>query len=169
MKTAVTIDRTLTIAIYAACVSTAAVLWDAYKWKTSGPKIAATLAINMKVIGGPSRYGDKTLMSMTVTNRGDRPTTITHLAMHRYASWWSMMRRRASDNWIVTDPSESQRLPFELKPGAVWIGMAEQTPDVEGMARAGLLYVAVLHSHSERSIQQRVRFAKEQGTEKTTS
>jgi 5-enolpyruvylshikimate-3-phosphate synthase len=86
MKTPVTIDWTLVIAIYAALVATTAVLWDIYKWKTAGSNLDAHVATNMKVTGGPSRYGDDTLMILTISNRGDRATTITHLTMHRLCS-----------------------------------------------------------------------------------
>ena len=156
MKSTVTIDWTLVIAVYAALVSTVAVVWDFFKWKTAGPKLAATLATGMKVFGGPSRYGDDTLMTLTVTNRGDRPTTITHMTLHRYTSRWGALRRRAVENWFVPSPSDSQPLPFVLRPGAVWIGLAQQAPELEELAAGGLLFVGVLHSHAKRALLCRV-------------
>jgi hypothetical protein len=122
-----TIDWTLTIAVYAAIVSTVAILWDIWKWKRAGPNLDIGVSTGMVGINMPE-YEGKTLMMVNATNRGDRPTTITHLTLHRYASWWNYVRRRAAFNAIVTTPSTTQPVPFVLAPGAVWTGLPTGTP-----------------------------------------
>ena len=165
MRTTLTIDWTLTIAVYAAVVATMAILWDAYKWKHAGPKLLLRLNTGIQSINMPEHEG-KTLMMVTATNRGDRPTTITHFSIHHYDSWWSYVRRQAVYNAVVNTWGLSvQPTPYVLAPGAVWTGLADQTKDVERMAKKGRLYVSVTHSHSKDAILMRVLFRVHQTTE----
>jgi len=48
MTSTITIDWTLVIAVYAAVVATATILWDFYKWKTAGPNLSAVLSTGMR-------------------------------------------------------------------------------------------------------------------------
>jgi hypothetical protein len=53
-------------------------------------------------------------------------------------------------------PSTAQPLPFELKPGAEWTGIALQNAQVEEWAIEGELYIVPYHSHSEKPLRKRV-------------
>lgn len=152
----VTIDLTGFLAIWGAVLSTLAIAWDVYKWRTSGPQISMRLSTNMQSISVPE-YEGKTLISATVTNRGDRPTTITHFAIAYYDSWWkSFIKKRRTKAAIVATPSLAQRLPFELKAGAEWIGLGEQNQDISRWAKEGWLYVEIYHSHADKPVRKRV-------------
>src|SRR5688572_23630403 len=143
MTTTITIDWTLVIAIYAAVVATFTLIWDCWKWLHTGPQLDVTVQSGMKMVGDP-QLADKWLMLMKATNRGDRPTTLTHFTLHKYDSWWAFVRKRASYNAIVNTWGPGiQATPHVLQPGAVWTGIADQTPDIELMAKEGRVYLGL--------------------------
>ncbi|UCV02774.1 hypothetical protein [Dechloromonas denitrificans] len=157
----ITIDLTGFLAIWGAVLSTIAIGWDVYKWRTSGPQLSMRLMTGMEAYNFPE-YEGKTLIVVVVTNRGDRPTTITHLALAYYDSWWkAMLRKKASaSGWIAT-PSTTQRVPFELKPGVEWSGMIEQNAELETWAHDGWLYATLYHSHDKKPIRHRIVLEKQ--------
>ena len=71
------------VAWWGAVVATAVFIWDIYKWKTSGAKISLKTSSNMKAFNIPNKEKD-TWIVVTVENNGDRPTTITIVALKRY-------------------------------------------------------------------------------------
>ena len=69
------------VAIYAAIVATAILIWDVAKWLRSGPRIKLRALPNMKMFNDPDpRRKGKTYVIVNVTNSGSSPTTITQLA-----------------------------------------------------------------------------------------
>lgn len=155
MQTTVTIDWTLVIAIYGAFAATATLAWDFWKWKSSGPSLEVTLSTGMRSYNVPA-YEGKALMLLNVTNRGDRATTITHVGIHRYESTWRYLRRRPSASFIAPTPNIDFPPPHVLEPGKVWMGILEQSDDIVEMAKTGMLYVGLTHSHAKRPIRRRV-------------
>ena len=155
----VTIDLTGFLAIWGAVLSTVAIVWDVYKWRTTGPNLQMRLMTDMEPYNVPE-YEGMTLVVAVVTNRGDRPTTITHLGLAHYNAWWkAMLRKKATTSAFIPTPSTTQRVPFELKPGVEWSGMIEQNKELEAMAREGWLYVTVYHSHERKPMRHRVVLA----------
>lgn len=132
---------TLGIAAYAAVISTFVLGWDAYKWLASGARIQVEASPNMELIGG-AQADDRTYISVTAYNVGDRATTITNLGVVYFDSWWKayFRRRRPDKAYIVTSPSEVQRLPYRFEVGDQWMGLAEQTANVEELARKGYVF-----------------------------
>ena len=132
---------TLGIAAYAAAVSTFVLGWDAYKWLASGPKIDISASTGMKMLGGPMP-DPKTYVSITASNVGDRPTTITNLGGMYFDSWWRayVVRRKSTKAFIITQPSQAQRIPYRFEVGDQWIGLADQTDDIVQMAKDGYLF-----------------------------
>ena len=52
-------------------------------------------------------YEGMTLVVAVVTNRGDRPTTITHLGLAHYDAWWkAMLRKKASACAFIAQSSQ---------------------------------------------------------------
>lgn len=153
----VTIDLTGFLAVWGAVLSTIAIGWDVYKWRTTGPRLRMRLAVGMESYNIPE-YEGKTLVVVNVTNRGDRPSTITHLGLAQYdAGWKAFLRKKASFSAWVAIPSTAQRVPFELKPGVEWTGMIDQNSELETLARNGWLYATIYHSHEERPMRIRIR------------
>jgi hypothetical protein len=84
-------------------------------------------------------------VTITAVNHGDRPTTITNMGFLYYDSWFkAYIRRRHTQGFIVTTPSQSQAIPYTFEPGAQWIGMANQDANVDKLIQEGYLF-AVLY------------------------
>lgn len=148
---------TLGIAAYAAVVSTFVLGWDAYKWLASGPRIQVTASPGMSRIGGVVE-DPNTYISVTACNVGDRATTITNLGGIYFDSWWKayILRRRATQAFIISDPSQAQRIPYRFDVGDQWIGLAIQTEEVEQWATSGYLFIIVYTSGTGRGHRARV-------------
>ena len=71
----ITLSGTDIVAWWGAIVATSVLIWDIYKWRTSGPRIKFIVQPNSLVVGDPARKG-KRFISVKATNVGDRPTTI---------------------------------------------------------------------------------------------
>jgi hypothetical protein len=143
------------VAWWGAILSTIVFLWDIYKHRTAGPRLRFTIQSGMKSINIPL-YEGKTLIHVDVTNLGDRPTTITNVCF-LYFKGRRFLRKRIPDRAaIVLDLNRDQPIPFELKPGALWSGVAIQNKEVEEWATTGILDMTLHHSHSSKALRQRV-------------
>jgi len=149
---------TLGIAAYAAIVSTFVLGWDAYKWLASGAKIDLSASSGMQMFGGLAP-DPNTYISVTALNVGDRPTTITNIGGMYFDSWWHahITRRKPKRAFIITEPSQAQRIPYRFDVGAQWIGMAIQTDDIVQMARDGYLFLILYTANGGRGKRVRLR------------
>jgi hypothetical protein len=147
--------KTEVVAWWGAILATIVFVWDIYKWWTAGPKLRMAVLTGMESINIP-QYDGKTLISVNVSNYGDRPTTITNLAFVYFTNLWRRFQHRAERAFVIPSPSDAQPLPFELKQGNLWNGVAIQDAEVEKMAKEGLLYCVLYHTHSERPLYRRV-------------
>lgn len=156
---------TLGIAAYAAVVSTFVLGWDAYKWLAAGAKIELTASTGMKLLGG-AVPDPKTYVSITAYNVGDRPTTITNLGGMYFESWWRayIIRRKPSEAFIITEPSQAQRIPYRFEVGDQWIGLADQTDDVVRMAKGGYLFFILYTTSGGRGHRVRVKVREKETT-----
>lgn len=152
---------TLGIAAYAAAVSTFVLGWDAYKWLVSGAKIDISASTGMKILGGPEP-DEKTYVSVTAWNVGDRPTTITNLGGMYFDSWWCAyaLRRKPKEAFIVNQPSQAQRIPYRFEVGDQWIGLADQTDDMAEKAKSGYLFLILYTAGGGRGHRVRVKVRK---------
>jgi len=153
---------TLVIAAYAAIISTFVLGWDAYKHLASGAKINLSATMNMKIVGGITE--DKgSYISSIAQNVGDRPTTITNLGGMYYSSWWGAYFRRAKPDFafVVKQPSDSQPIPHRFEVGSQWIGMVEQTEDIESQAKDGYLYFILYTACNGRGKRVRIKASKD--------
>jgi hypothetical protein len=157
---------TLGIAAYAAIISTFVLGWDAYKWLASGPKIHVSISTGMKR-GGGSIPDPKTYISVTAMNIGDQPTTITNLGGMYFESWWRayIFRRNPKEAFIVTTPSEAQRIPYRFEVGDQWIGLTNQTEDIAEKARSGYLFLILYAAHGRRGHRARVKIKSSRPTD----
>lgn len=157
---------TLGIAAYAAVISTFVLGWDAYKWLASGARIDLSASTGMKIVGGAVR-DPKTYISVTALNVGDQPTTITNLGGMYFDSWWRAYgtRRKAKSAFIVTEPSQAQRIPFRFEVGAQWIGLADQTDDIIQMAKDGYLFLILYTARGGRGQRVRIKFREKKAGE----
>lgn len=147
--------KTEIVAWWGAVLATIVFLWDIYKWRTAGPKLRVSVQSGMKSINMP-QYEGKTLIYVNVSNYGDRPTTITNLGYLHFANLWTRMRGRPDAAAIVPNPNDVHLLPYELKQGNLWSGIAIQNDQVTKWATEGRLYCVLYHSHREQPIYRRV-------------
>lgn len=148
---------TVAIAVYAAVVATAVAVWDVVKWKMQGPNLEVEVQSGMKLYGA-GVPDEREFIVMRVTNRGDRPTTITNMGYLLYRDDFMARWNRKSNTFaaIVPRPSDAQPLPFVLAPGVQWVGMGVQDAELVRMASAGCLMCAVYHSHTNKPIMQQI-------------
>jgi hypothetical protein len=148
-------EPTKIVAWWGAILSTIVFLWDIYKHRTAGPRLRFTAQPGMETLNLPM-YEGMTVILANVTNYGDRSTTITNLG-YLYFKGRQFFRKKMSDKAaIVPNPSAALPLPFELKPGVVWMGIAIQDPQIEEWATTGILDMMLYHSHSQKPLRRRV-------------
>ena len=149
---------TIGIAAYAAVVSTFVLGWDADKWLASGAKVDISASLNMKMFGG-IEPDPKTYVSVTAYNVGDRPTTITNLGGMYFDSWWHayVTKRKPKMAFIISQPSQAQRIPYRFDVGDQWMGLADQTDDILKMADEGYLFFIIYTAQSGRWHRVRVK------------
>jgi hypothetical protein len=132
---------------WGAGLATLVLAWDVYKWKTSGARLS------VKVVPGMQMAGDRTgtlHILVEVVNRGDRLTTLTHLAVYQYASSFDRLRKKRQASLLVPKPGGND-LPYELEPGKRWTGLMDQAGLIKQLEGNGqYLHVAVIHSGSNR-------------------
>lgn len=126
-------SSTALIAWWGAILSTGVFAWDIYKYLHAGPKLRFSVQTGMQSINMPQYEGRKLILAK-VTNRGDRPTTITNLGYLYFENRPLLPHKIADRAAIVPVPSTAQPLPFELKPGTEWVGMAIQDEEIEKWA-----------------------------------
>jgi hypothetical protein len=139
------------IAGYAAVVATAVMAWDIYKWRLEkkGVRIDGRAVSGMVAAGSavtPVTAGKK-YIAVRVANRGSLTCTVNILSLESYSSPLNRWRSKHNRAGFIADPI-SCRLPFKLVPGDEFMGMIEQTPEVEDWSRRETLYVAIHHSMS---------------------
>jgi hypothetical protein len=135
------------------------------RWFDEGVKLSMSVMSNAKLVGGIEE--DKnTYLSVSVTNRGSAPTTITHMVLFNYPSYLARwipsrltrwMKQLRPETFIISNTGAPGKIPYVLQPGHTWIGMATYTPDLEQMIEAGRLYVGIIGSHSDKTFLRRVR------------
>lgn len=141
-------DTTDIIAGYAAIVATGLLVWDVYKWLTSGPKIMFRVLSNMKIYNDPDY--PHTYILAEATNKGSLPTTLTTIGLQHYKNRFYQLIKRSEDTFAVGNTGLGQSLPRKLEPGDVWKGLIQQDKKIEYMAKRGLLVCELYVSHKKK-------------------
>lgn len=138
------------IAIYAAVVATAVLLWDWWKWKHSGPTLRIEAKPDVWHEGVQLGYSGGYYIDVMITNTGDRPTTVEELQM------------TARNYFGVKQYYGHQRsfFPVVLEPGKVHKARVHQTQLYVKLSDKAKFYVGVKHSHAKRAQRVRVRVTK---------
>jgi hypothetical protein len=150
-------DKTAVVAWWGAVLSTIVFIWDIYKYRKAGPRLRFEVHAGMILVPSPDK---REFISSTVTNYGDRSTTLTNIAIFYFENRWSIahFRNRPTRAAVAYDLNTHQQFPWELKAGNVWMGRTEQTPELMKWGEAGVLYFDLYHSHSKKRIRRRVTF-----------
>jgi hypothetical protein len=155
MKINLNLSITEIVAWWGAIIATSLLLWDIYKWKTSGPKVGITVSSNIITVGDPIREG-KTYISVKAVNTGTRQTTISNLCMQHYSTCWSLFRKKPDESMVITNPGISRPIPHVLQPGTIWNGLIHQDDSVVEMATQGYLICELFISNKKKPITRRI-------------
>jgi hypothetical protein len=141
------------VAIYAAIVSTSALLLNLKSWLDSGIKLKVSLIPDGVIMGGDPKFDDKDIVIITVVNRGDAPTMITNLVLLEMPTRWAKFRKRATRAFVVPNPQPKgypPNVPFDLAPAKSWTGVLRNRQKHTGDLHTGHFYVAVHASHRDK-------------------
>ena len=140
------------IAVYAAIVATAAVVLNFRSRFEKRVRLNLTVIPDAVLFGGHGVDTEKDVMSVTVVNRGGQMTTLTHLVILRFDSFWKRWRMTPSKSYIIPNPQVGGTgiIPFELDAGKKWTGMARKRPDVISDLQDGKYYVGIYATHRDR-------------------
>ncbi|WP_212432109.1 hypothetical protein [Bradyrhizobium liaoningense] len=143
-------DQTTTwVALYAAIVSTAALLLNFRTWYEKGVRLHLSLMPDAILMGGGSNGDERDLMALTVVNRGGQSTTLTTLVVLRFDRPWQRWRVHPSSSFIIPNPAVAGtgQTPHELEPGKKWTGIARRRPDVIPNIDCGKYYIGIYASN----------------------
>lgn len=145
------------VAAYAAVVSTLVAVIQIYKWSIEGARLRSNVIGDAETFGAIKAATD--LSIITVTNVGDRTTTITHLALAYWPTWYNQAMNRKGRAFLVSFHSEfpGQDLPYRLEVGTQWMGAARHNEEFKTLARSGRLYFHVYHSGAKKPHSARIR------------
>lgn len=135
---------------------TAAILWDIYKWWTSGPNVTITVAPNMTMMTG-GKVSKQKYMMVAAVNTGTAKTTLTTLAWRAYPSrLWALLRRRASQ--MITINIQPTPLPHPLDVGETWTTTVPEDDRIGPTTKAAVIECLLYHAWSPKPAKARVRF-----------
>lgn len=126
----ITINLTLTdiLAVWGAFIATMVLIWDIVKWKTSGPRLIFDAKPNWHLYNDLKIPSDENLVMFSVTNIGDRQTTINNIGFYHYKNRLYKFIKKSDENAIVVNPGGAFNMsfPYILEPGKEWTGIANQ-------------------------------------------
>lgn len=144
------------VAWWGAVIATLILVWDIIKWKKTGTKLRLSVSSGMKVANDPELEEDDFIM-IIVTNVGDRPTTITQVALKFYNNRWRNLINRPTQQFIIpTFALKEKPLPHVLGVGLEWMELFKQDLEIEEMARTGILVCSVSDAVSTKRHEQRI-------------
>lgn len=154
-----TLGATDWIAIYAAIIATGALFLEVRRWFEDQVHLSMHVGADMQLFNVPG-YEDRTIVSVTVRNRGSRVTTLTNLTLMQFGSPWRRWKQLAGRAAVVPSPEipgTGRGLPYVLEPGREWMGMIAQTPELEDWIKTDALFCGVYASHRDKAIIKKVR------------
>jgi hypothetical protein len=138
---------------YAAALASGVAFFDFIKWKGAGPRIKATVNVGWRMSGDVG-VGDADVVIAKVINKGDLPTTITHLAVY----WWppgSKLNHKAVGRKLMLPrmiQSVSDRFPTKIEPGSTWTAVMEQCENLNTLMATGTAKMVLRFSHSDKEV-----------------
>ena len=142
--------------IYAAFVATIAVGLELRRWFESGARL--DIVIMCPAVRPGSGGGDDCeYLAVTVANRGELATSITHFSLYEYPNMMARLRRRPAWSTLVMG-YQILALP-NLGPGQYWIGTTRYEGTLKDLAARGTLYVGISAMHYRKTILVRVKLA----------
>lgn len=125
------------LTLHASVVSTVAVSINVRNWMSSGVRLNLSLMTDAMTIGGVPGTGESGLTLLTVDNRGDASTMLTHMIMLemprlQWIKYRLHLKYRPKQSYLIPNPQVSgpSNIPSDLEPGKRWIGAMRPRPDL---------------------------------------
>lgn len=134
------------VATLALIVATFTFALELKRWFDSGPKLKLYVIADAMIF--PDDDGHDKLM-LSAINRGDVPTTITHMVAFIYDSKLDRLRNKPSLQGVVN--STMMPIPSELGVNKTFMGMMRYDEKLQKARQAGQLYVGVIATHSSKN------------------
>ena len=159
-------DISLVAAWWGALIATVVLLFDLYKWAKSGPSIMCESNYGWKIMM-EGIEDDNEYIYFTVTNTGDRLTTITKQAAAYWDTKWATIFSKPKQQFFIKGGLHGLgKVPMIIKPGEIWISLGRIGEDIRGlMDQGGYLYLSLYFSHRRRPL----RFKVAKGKKKTVA
>jgi hypothetical protein len=141
------------VAIYAAIVSTTVAALQIQNYFRSGVRLKLSLMADGMTIGGDPSFDETDLVILTVTNRGDAPTTVENMVLFEITSLWQLWRISPAKSYAITNPQLKgypPNVPGNLEPTKMWAGAIRKRPDKIPNLHTGNFYVGIYASHRDR-------------------
>jgi len=135
---------------WGAALATFVLAWDIFKWRKSGARLGVKAGPNMQL---PEDRLEMKHVFVEVVNRGDRPTTLTHLCVYQYASALDRLRGKRKASFLVPQPGGGAVLPHELGSGQRWTALVNQAVLLSKVIETPrYLHVGISHSGSKKEV-----------------
>jgi hypothetical protein len=150
------------IAFYAAMVATGVAFLQFRQWMVSGPRLSISIIANAKLLGVFDEEDEREYVAVTVVNRGDAPTTITHLAVVEKSRFFDRLFRIKRQTYLIPRPQlpgADPVIPHVLEPGRQWTGMGNRRPDIPELIKlldSGKAFALVQASHADKPTMKRI-------------
>ena len=126
------------LSVIGAFTGTSVLFWDVYKLKTKHTNVSIEVAINMPFLFKTTKSDDDSIwVTLTITNLGDNPVTLTSVTMSYYATKVMQFRKKAKTP--IKYYSLYASLPRKILQGEQWIFKDFLNSELEEMARKGIL------------------------------
>jgi hypothetical protein len=132
------------LSIIALVISSGSVALQARAWLMSGPRLHLSLIADARSYPDDGR-GER--LALTVINRGDEPTMLTHMVGYTFANCIQKWRERPQTAGIIP----SANMPTKLDVNGTWMGMLFYDGEVTNNRATGRFYIGVIASHSNKS------------------
>lgn len=140
--------------VYAAVVASGALFLEIRRWFESGARLRLSYMLDATIMPGPR---DRFYILIEVVNRGNTPTTITHLAFQSYETHLKRLLGKPSMSFIAAGPSPAQPLPHVIEPGGRWVGMCIKNRELEERLALGFMWAEVHATHNDRPTSMRLK------------
>lgn len=143
---------------YAAIVGTAALALEVRRWFEGRPKLYLNTAADMSLVQG-GEISETKYVSVSVTNRGQSATTLTHFCLYCYPTFISRLKNKPTETMVVAmaNPVGGIQLPHVLPQGHFWSGLAKQDANLKAQLDRGEIWAGIVASHKARPSYARVK------------
>jgi hypothetical protein len=145
------------VALYAALVATIVLVWDVIKWMGERQAVSLNVIVPAETMTETNGLESGPLAALSVSNIGNKPTTITHIVIQYYSNWIRVVANRPNKTMWVPTPNARLPIPHELNIGRQWIGAVNYDENLKQMADNGYVYFEVYYTSGKKPVRARIK------------